>query len=253
PKEIEQTIYKTLAKNPDGRYQKAEDILVDLIKLQKELESRISKEKTAVEKPKPSIAVLPFRNMSADPDQDYFCEGMSEEIINALTHIENLKVIARTSAFAFKDKHEDVREIGKKLDVENLLEGSVRKAGNRLRITAQLIKVSDGSHLWSEKYDREMEDIFDIQDEISLAIVDNLKVKLLGKERELIVKRYTENLEAYNLYLKGNYYWQMLTVEGFEKATECYEQAFKKDPHYALSYTGLASVYWLSSYWGNVS
>jgi adenylate cyclase len=211
-----------------------------------------SAERTPTIKLKPSIAVMPFINMSADPEQEYFCDGMTEEIINALTHIENLRVIARTSCFVFKGKHEDIREIGRKLDVITLLEGSVRKAGNRLRITAQLIKVSDGSHLWSEKYDREMEDVFAIQDEISLAIVDKLKVKLLGKEKAAIVKRHTEDLEAYNLYLKGNYYSQMLTMEEFEKAIVCYEQALQKDPHYALAYTGLASLYWYSSFWGNV-
>ena len=252
PEELELIIYKALEKSTDERYQSADDVLDDVKKFSKELESKISKEKAAAEKPKPSIAVLPFRNMSADPEQEYFCEGMTEEIINALTHIENLKVIARTSAFAFKDKHEDVREIGKKLDVENLLEGSIRKAGNQLRITAQLVKVSDGSHLWSEKYDREMKNIFNIQDEISLAIVDNLKVKLLGKEKAAIVKRYTEDLEAYNLYLKGNYYWQMFTMEGIDKAIECYEQALQKDKNYALAYTGLAMVYMISSYFGNV-
>ncbi|MBA7576978.1 hypothetical protein ES708_18824 [subsurface metagenome] len=190
--------------------------------------------------------------MSPQKDQEYFCDGMTEEIINVLSHVESLKVIARTSAFAFKDKSEDIREIGKKLDVETLLEGSIRKADNRLRITAQLIKVADGSHLWSERYDREMEDVFAIQDEISLAIVDNLKVKLLGKEKAAIVKRHTEDIEAYNLYLKGNYYWQMLTTEGFDKAIECFEQALKKDPDYAPAYTGLASLYWASSYWGDV-
>jgi len=163
PEDLEQIVFKSLAKNLDERYHNIEDVLSYLNKVKKELELKVSKEKTAQEKPKPSIAVLSFRNMSADPEQEYFCEGMAEEIINALTHIENLKVIARTSAFAFKDKHEDVREIGKKLDVENLLEGSVRKAGNRLRITAQLIKVSDGSHLWSDAYNREMEDVFAIQ------------------------------------------------------------------------------------------
>jgi len=252
PIELEQIVSKNLAKSSDSRYLNVRDMLVNLRKAQKELESMISKEQLDTEKRKPSIAVLPFRNMSADPEQEYFCDGMAEEIINALTHVENMCVIARTSAFAFKDKHEDVREIGKKLDVETLLEGSVRKAGNRLRITAQLVKVADGSHLWSERYDRDMEDVFAIQDEISLAVVDNLKVKLLGKEKASLLKRYTEDIEAYNLYLKGNYYWQMLTIEGFDKAIECFEQAFKKDPHYALAYTGLASVYWISSYFGNV-
>ncbi|GAH60327.1 unnamed protein product, partial [marine sediment metagenome] len=133
-----------------------------------------------------------------------------------------------------------------------VLEGSVRKSGNRLRITAQLINVADESHLWSEKYDREMEDVFAIQDEISLAIVGALKVKLLKTEKAAIVKRHTEDLEAYNLYLKGNYYWQMMTAEGFEKAIECFEQALKKDLDYALAYCGIANTYYAISYYGNV-
>ena len=251
--EIESIVYKALAKNPDERYQSAGDVLKDLKKVHKEVESMVSKEGTTEGKVKPSIAVLPFVNMSADPEQEYFCDGIAEEIINALTHVENLKVIARTSAFSFKGKDVKIKEIGKELNVESILEGSVRKSGNRLRITAQLINVSDSSHLWSERYDREMEDIFDIQDEISLAIVDNLKVKLLGKEKAAIAKRYTEDLEAYNLYLKGSYYWQILTKEGFDKAIECYEQALKKDPHYALAYTGLVLRARLGSMFGNVS
>jgi len=208
--------------------------------------------KSSEVKPKPSIAVLPFIDMSTDPEQEYFCDGMTEEIINALTHVEKLRVIARTSAFFFKGKNVKIHDIGKELNVETVLGGSVRKSDNRLRITAQLIYVADESHIWSERYDREMEDIFAIQDEISLAIVEALKVKLLKKEEAVILKRHTENLEAYNLYLKGNYYWQMMIMEGFDKAIECYKQALKKDPNYALAYVGLASVYGVSSYWGNV-
>ncbi|MFC1538134.1 adenylate/guanylate cyclase domain-containing protein [Candidatus Latescibacterota bacterium] len=208
--------------------------------------------KTTEAIPKSSIAVLPFVNMSADPEQEYFCDGITEEIINALTHVEDLKVIARTSAFAFKGKNDDIREIGSKLGVNSLLEGSVRKAGNMLRITAQLINVEDATHLFSESFDREIKDVFEIQDEISLAIVKALKVKLLKKEKAAIVKRYTEDLEAYNLYLKGNYYWQMLIKEGFDKAIDHFERAIRKDPQYALAYTGLASVYWINSYWGIV-
>jgi TolB-like protein/Flp pilus assembly protein TadD len=218
----------------------------------KEIYNNIVEEKSFAPPIKPSIAVLPFVNMSADPEQEYFCDGITEEIINALSHVEGLKIIARTSAFMFKDKHEDIREIGKKLDVETLLEGSVRKAGHRIRITAQLIKVSDGSHLWSERYDRDLKDIFAIQDEISLAIVSNLKVKLLRKEKEAIVKRYTEDLDAYNLYLKGTYYCQMFTPEGFEKAIKHFEKALKNDPQFGLAYLGPAMVFWSSSYWGNV-
>ena len=199
-----------------------------------------------------SIAVLPFQDMSPQKDQDYFCDGITEEIINALTHVERLKVIARTSSFAFKDKHKDMREIGQKLNVETLLEGSIRKDGDQLRITAQLIKVDDGSHLWSEAYNRKLQDVFAIQEEISLAIVAILKVKLLGEEKAAIVMRHTENPEAYNLYLKGNHYCHAATASGFEKAIECFEQALQKDARYALPYIGLAEVYWLSTVFGNI-
>ena len=202
-----------------------------------------------------SIAILPFANMSNDPEQEYFSDGMSEEIINKLSQIEDLRVIARTSAFAFKGKDEDMREIGRKLNVAHLLEGSVRKAGNRIRITAQLISVNDGSHLWSQSYDREMEDantIFAIQDEISLSIVDHLKVNLLGKEKTAIVKRYTEDFEAYNLYLKGRNSAQMITTEALEKAIEYYKQSLQIDPNYPPAYAGLAVAYGYMSYWGNI-
>jgi len=197
-----------------------------------------------------SIVVLPFQDMSPHKDQEYFCDGITEEIINALTHVESLKVIARTSAFTFKDKALDVREIGKKLDVEYLLEGSVRKDKNRLRITAQLIKVEDGYHLWSEHYDRELEDVFDIQDEISLAIVENLKVKLLGKERIAIVKRHTENLEANELYLKGRQSRQRKDFENFNLALEYLEKSVALDSKFALAYAEIAFTYILMGWFG---
>jgi TolB-like protein/class 3 adenylate cyclase len=177
-----------------------------------------------------SIAILPFTNMSNDPDQEYFSDGMSEEIINKLAQINDLRVIARTSAFAFKGKGEDMREIGRKLNVGYLLEGSVRRAGNRLRITAQLISVADGSHLWSESFDREMDEaavIFDIQDEISLAIVDNLKVNMLGSEKEAVTKRYTDNLDAYDLLIKGWYYLFTFTPSGLNNAIESFDWIFR--------------------------
>ena len=199
-----------------------------------------------------SIAVLPFKDMSPEKDQDYFCEGMAEEIINVLAHVENFKVIARTSAFAFKEKQVDIREIGRILDVETLLEGSVRKSGDRIRITAQLIKVTDGSHIWSERYDREMKDVFAIQDEIALAIADNLKIKLIGDKTQITAKLHSENLEAYNLYLKGTYCWQTMTAEGFNKAVEYFKEALQKDPNYASAYVGLATVIFLSSAYGGI-
>jgi serine/threonine protein kinase/Tfp pilus assembly protein PilF len=250
PMELERIIAKTLAKSSDERYQHINDVLVDLRKLKKELESIISEELPSKKKPRPSIAVLPFTNLSADKEQEFFCDGMAEEIINALTHVEGLRVVARTSAFVFKDKCEDIREIGKKLNVETLLEGSVRKAGNRLRISAQLINVADGYHLWSEKYDRDMEDIFAVQDEISLAIVAKLKVRLLGEERAAIMKRHTEDVEAHNFYLQGRYFWNKRTKGGLKKAIEYFKLAAEKDPDYALAYAGLADVYnVLPGYW----
>ena len=246
PGELEQIVNTALSKSPDSRYQKAGDILVDLRKLRKELE--FVKEQPSAKRRQPSIAVLPFTNLSADPEQEYFCDGMAEEIINALTHIEGLRVVARTSAFAFKSKHEDIREIGRKLNVEILLEGSVRKAGSRLRITAQLVNVTDGYHLWSERYDREMEDVFAIQDEISLAIVN--KLKLLVGEKAKLVKRHTDDLEAYNLYLKGRWFWNRRTEAGLKKAIEYLKQAIEKDPSYVLPYTGLADCYNILGWYG---
>ncbi|MFC1528694.1 tetratricopeptide repeat protein [Candidatus Latescibacterota bacterium] len=195
------------------------------------------------EKSVPSIAILCFDDMSPDRDQEHFCEGIADEIINKLTKIQNIRVIARSSAFMFKDQYPDIREIGEKLEVENVLEGSVRKEGNQIRITAQLIKVVDGSHLWSENYDRELESIFKIQDEIAVAVVEELKVELLGEEKAAIEKRYTDNIEAYNLYLQGRYHWNKRNGEGLKKGLYYFQQAVEKDPNYALAYSGIADSY----------
>lgn len=191
----------------------------------------------------PSIAVLPFTNMSSDAENEYFCDGLAEELINALTKIEGLHVVARTSAFSFKGKEVDVREIGRKLNVSAVLEGSVRKAGAKLRIMAQLINVADGYHLWSERYDRQMEDVFEIQDEISLAIVAVLKVKLLGTEKAALLKRHTDDPEAYHLYLQGRYCWNKRTPEGIDKGIKYFQQAIELDTNYAVAYAGLADCY----------
>jgi TolB-like protein/Tfp pilus assembly protein PilF len=198
-----------------------------------------------------SIAVLPFANMSSDPEQEYFSDGISEEIINVLAQLPNLKVAGRTSSFTFKGKNEDLRIIGEKLGVKTVLEGSVRSSGNRIRITAQLIDVQNGFHLWSEKYDREMKNIFEIQDEISLAIVEELKIKLFEEERIQILKSKTQNLKAYNYYLKGRFYWNNnRKKEGIEKTIEYFTQAIESDPNYALAYTGLADAYAVLADWG---
>src|ERR1041385_6038436 len=191
----------------------------------------------------PSIAVLPFVNMSADPENEYFCDGLAEELLNALTEINNLKVAARTSAFSFKGRNTNVSEIGTALHVNTVLEGSVRKSANRLRITAQLINAADGYHLWSERYDREMKDIFDVQDEITLAVIDALQVKLFGKDKTAVLKRHTQNAEAHEFYLRGLAYFVRFTPEFFQKAIESFEQAIAIDPNYASAYAGLAESY----------
>src|SRR5690554_4144770 len=191
-----------------------------------------------------SIAVLPFVNMSADPENEYFSDGITEEILNALSQVDGLLVTSRTSSFAFKGKNEDIREIGNKLGVSTVLEGSVRKVGNRVRITAQLISTKDGYHKWSEIYDRNLEDIFSVQDEISRTIAQQLSQRLAYSDtKKPLVKPKTYNLEAYNLFLKGRFYWNKWTPEDFKKAIECNEEALKIDPDFVYAYIGLATSY----------
>ena len=190
-----------------------------------------------------SIAVLPFTDMSPAKDQEYFSDGMSEELLNLLSKIQDLKVISRTSSFSFKGKNLDVRKIGENLGVANILEGSVRKSGNTIRITAQLIEVKNGFHLWSETYDREVKDVFATQDEISKMIVDILKIKLSDKQDNQPSKSFTKNPEAYEDYLKGRYHWNTRTDEGIKKAIGYFEDAIRKDPNYAAAYSGLADTY----------
>jgi adenylate cyclase len=190
-----------------------------------------------------SIAVLPFANVSADPDNEYFCDGLAEELLNALSKIEGLRVVARTSAFSFKGKNIDATEIGEALRVDTILEGSVRKSGSKVRVTAQLVNAADGYHLWTERYDRELRDIFDVQDEMTLAIVDSLRLKLLGHGRASVLKRYTENTEAYHLYLRGRFYWNKRSSSAYAQAIEYFEHAIELDPGYALAYSGIADCY----------
>jgi len=179
--------------------------------------------------------------MSADPENEYFTDGMAEEIINALTKIQSLRVASRTSAFAFKGKNEDIGDIGRKLKVSTVLEGSVRKMGNRLRITAQLVNVADGYHLWSERYDREMEDVFAIQDDISQAIVKALRVILSEGEKKQIEKARTAvNVEAYDFYLRGRQYFHQLRRKSLEYARQMFNRAIEIDPEYARAYAGVA-------------
>jgi len=230
-------VIRALSKAQSRRYQTVTD-LVD--ELRNATETAIQAESPS---DVPSIAVLPFTNMSADPEQEYFCDGIAEEITNALVNVTRLCVAGRTSAFSFKGKSVDLREIGRALNVATVLEGSVRKAGKRLRITAQLVDVGDGYHLWSERYDRQLEDIFKIQDDIALAVVEALKVTLLGGEKAAVLKRSTENPEAYQLCLKATHTWTRWTDEGFRTATKLFEQALEHDPNYAMARLGLGDIH----------
>jgi len=244
PPGLARMILKCLEKDREKRYQTAGEVLAELNDL---VTSKTTK--AAEKKWKNSIAVLPFADLSPQRDQEYFCDGLAEELINSLSHIHELKVAARTSAFAFKGKDLDIREIGKALSVQAILEGSVRKAGERLRITAQLVKVADGYHLWSEKYDRGMEDIFAIQDEISLDIADRLKVKLVKGEKTKVLKRHTRDKDAYNLFLKGRYFWNRRNEGDLKKAIEFYDEAIKTDPNYCLPYLGIADHFIMMGLW----
>lgn len=256
---ISDAVYKTLVNNKNIQTAFASEVVLKNVKepmrvydvvfdLQTILSVRESlkqdlQSETANEK---SIAVLPFVNMSNDPDQEFFSDGITEEIINSLFCLKDLKVAGRTSSFQFKGKNLDLREIGEKLGVNTILEGSVRKQGNRLRITAQLINVHDGFHYWSQRYDREMDDIFAIQDEIALSITEQLKIKLLDEDIQKITKVATRNMEAYECYLKGRFY---INRRGSSILTglNYFKQAFTLDDTYALAYAGYADANILSA------
>ncbi len=207
-------------------------------------------EEAAIEK---SIAVLPFVNMSADADNEYFSDGLSEELLNMLAKVDGLKVAARTSSFKFKKSEADISEIGEQLHVATILEGSVRKSGNQVRITAQLIKVDDGFHLWSETYDRDLDNIFVVQDEIAKAIVDALKLPLLGHDAKPITSTAaTGNFAAYDLYLLGRHHARVYSEEDFNRAIDYYLRAIEIDPSFAAAYSGLADGYLFLSDYGNL-
>lgn len=200
--------------------------------------------------PEKSIAVLPFVNMSPDPDNEYFSDGITEEIINALTTIKGMKVISRTSSFSFKGKNIDIRTIGNQLGVKTILEGSVRKAKTRVRITAQLINTDDGSHLWAKNFDRELDDIFALQDEISLLIADQIRENFGHFElQEHLIEAPTNNIEAYNQYLQGRYYQLKWNDEDMQKGIDCYKNSIALDPQFALPYFGAALSYGIIAAW----
>ena len=203
-------------------------------------------------RPASAIAVLPFVNLSADPENDYFCDGLSEELINGLTKVPELRVVAHSSSFAFKGRDTDVREIGRQLGVGSVLEGSVRKAGDRLRISAQLIDAAGGFHVWCEQYDRTLEDIFALQDEISQSVLAALRAEIAKAGRPHIITPSTASMEAYLLYLQGRSFWHRRFSGQLQKAMECFQQAIQKDPAFALAYCGLADSFGSLGVWAFV-
>src|SRR6184192_863717 len=272
PAELQQIISKTLRKDRKERYQSAHELLEALRDLRHKMEFKAElKRSTAAPKlaafvmlaamvvgaffalrmsrhrtvplppfPEKSIAVLPFLDLSQAKDQEYFCDGMSEEILDALAKIDGLRVVARTSSFAFKGKNPDVSDLGKKLNVENVVEGSVRRDGNRVRISAQLINARNGLQLWSETYERELQGVFALQDEIARAIVDALKIKLAV----LLPAREQHNTEAYDLYLQGLYFSNKGSEEALRRALSFFQRAVEKDPTFARAWTGIAKVWY---------
>jgi serine/threonine protein kinase/Flp pilus assembly protein TadD len=240
PESVEKAVTKAMAIDASGRYSTAAQFGQALASGSLVTPTDTASLPQTVVSAAKSVAVLPFTNMSADPENEYFTDGMAEEIINALTKIQSLRVTSRTSSFSFKGKNEDIGEIGKKLKVSTVLEGSVRKMGNRLRITAQLVNVADGSNLWSEKYDREIEDIFAIQDDISQAIVKALRVILTEGEKKQIEKARTENVQAYDYYLRGRQYFHQLRRKSLEYARQMFNKAIEIDRDYARAYAGVA-------------
>jgi serine/threonine protein kinase/Flp pilus assembly protein TadD len=264
PAELDRLIMRCLVKDPNLRYQSVREIAAVLGSLgrnaitgegkeQGELEtvadSRFGKTPSGVSSI-PSVAVLPFENLSSDSENEYFSDGLAEELINALTKVAGLRVASRTSAFAFKKRHEDVRRIGEQLSVRAVLEGSVRKSGNRLRIMAQLVNVSDGFHLWSEVYNRELEDVFVIQDEIAQNIVKALRGILTDTEKQAIEKAAPADIHAYDYYLRGRQFFHQFSRKGFEFARQMFVRAIALDPSYARAHAGAADCHsLLYTYW----
>lgn len=251
PRELDRIVSRTMRKDREERYQNVQDLLMDLKDLKRALEtqsqrvfvSRSSLEMSAESVPEKSIAVLYFENMNSEKDSDYFCAGMTEDIITDLSKIKELKVVSRNDVLPFRNKEVNIRQVGEALRVNYILEGSVRTAGNRIRITAQLVSVRDGYHLWAERFDRLVEDIFDLQNEVSQKIVEALKISLTDSERQLLAQKPTDDLRAYDFYMRGR---ELLSLKGRKNtalAIEMFENAAAIDPGFASPYAGLAEAY----------
>jgi serine/threonine protein kinase/Tfp pilus assembly protein PilF len=253
PLAVRRIVDRCLEKNLQDRFQTARDLGFALDNVSEmsgdEQIPSSTGSRPATQDTSSSVAVIPFTNMSPDPEQEYFCEGMAEEIINSLSGIKGLRVAARSSAFQFNSKSHDAREVGAALNVKTVLEGSVRTAGGRVRVTVQLIDVDNGFQLWSDRYDREMDDIFALQDEISQHVVDALKVRL-GTEAKEEMKRPKASIEAYQLHLKGLHNWYKRESGSLQKAADFFEQAVAVDPEYALAHAGLVTSYCSLAFYG---
>jgi len=234
-------------KSDDQRAAKREDP-PQHYQLRKEASIRKKKENRVLDIHR--IAVLPFPNISPNPSDDYFADGMTEELISTISRISGLHVISRTSVAQYKNSIKKIEDIGKELHVGSIIEGSVRKSSNRIRVAVQLIEVQRDEHLWSENYDRQLEDVFGIQSEIAERVAESLRVKLLGDEKKQVERIATSDTEAHNLYFKGRYYWRQRTENGLSKAIEYFSQAVQRDPNYALGFSGLADCYTASAVYG---
>lgn len=233
PRQLDRVIQRCLQKDPERRYQTAKDLRNDLEDLPAELKQVKADQQR-------SVAVLPFKDMSPQKDQDYFCEGIAEDIINALSKVRDLRVASRMAAFQIVDKTTDLGQIGERLDVETVLAGSVRKAGNRVRISAELVNVRDSALLWSERYDRELEDVFEVQDEISESIVEALQVTLSPKEKKAIQHQAAVDVRAYEYYLRGRRLFYGGTRKTFERGLQMFDRAIEIDPNFAAPYAAIA-------------
>ena len=240
PDDLQRIVTKLLQKNPETRYQHAGDLLVDLRSIRAILSGQEPSSNSRALTHDRSIAVLPFVNLSTDRDQDYFCEGVAEEIINSLAQIRGLRVVARSSSFVFRDRRTDVRDIGGRLNVGTVLEGSVRKAGESLRITVQLIEVATGYHLWSERYDRAVEDIFAIQDEIAANVTRAMQLYMSDAERTAVSRMPTSNVRAYDYYLQGRQYFHRRRKKSMYFAIDLFKRAIELDSDFALAWATLA-------------
>ncbi len=253
--ELQRIVEKCLAKDPNERYQHADELAVDLRRLNRASESSTGIVERIADHPRrrgkaiDSLAVLPLTNASADPDADYLSDGITESLINSLSQVPKLRVIARSTAFRYKGHEPDPQTVGHDLKVGAVLTGRVVQRGDALIIQADLVDTGDGSQLWGERYNRKLSDIFAVQEEIAKEISEKLRPRLTGEEKKRLTKRHTENTEAYQLYLKGRYYWNKRTEEGVKKGIEYFQHAIEKDPGYALAYTGLADSYAVLGYY----